>query len=200
MSHRLVNKRTLVSSVALVSIAALLPIVSAQAHNVKTSGEVAALFHIEPDHNPKAGQASRAWFALTKKGGELIPLEKCNCKLEVHQQPHKEGAEPLLEPPLKAISAEQYQGVPGAEIVFPKAGIYELELSGTAKDGQSFQPFELSYSVTVQAGEAAQPAIAPSPIVQVPTKPASSENSWLGVGVAIVALVGVGAWLIKRKS
>ena len=197
MSHRPVSKRTL-GYVTLVSIA-VLPI-SAQAHNVKTAGDVAALFHIEPDHNPKAGQASRAWFALTKKGGELIPLKNCNCKLEVHQEPHKEGSEPLLEPPLKAISADQYQGVPGAEIVFPKAGIYELELSGTAKDGQSFQPFELSYSVTVQAGEAAQPSIAPSPIAQVPPETADSRNGWVVPGVAIAALLGIGTlWLVRRK-
>lgn len=197
MSHRLANKKTLIFF-ALFSIAGL-PILSAQAHNVKTSGEVAALFHIEPDHNPKAGKASRAWFALTKKGGELISLEKCSCKLEVHQEPHKEGSKPLLEPPLKAISADQYQGVPGAEIVFPKAGIYELEISGTAKDGQSFQPFQLSYTVTVQSGEAAQPSIAPSQTAQVPTETASYRNSWLVPGVAIAALLVGSVWLIKRK-
>ncbi len=198
MSHRLASKKILHS--ALVSISACLwAILPAQAHNVKTAGDVAALFHIEPDHNPKAGQASRAWFTLTKKGGALIPLELCNCKLEVHQEPRKESAEPLLEPPLKAISVEQYQSVPGAEIVFPKAGIYKLQIRGTAKDGQSFQPFELSYSVTVQAG-AAQPAIVPAPIAQVPTKTetAGSGNGWLGLGVAIASLLG-GAWLIKRK-
>lgn len=199
MSHRPANKRLIIS--AGVSIAAcLLPILSAQAHNVKTSGDVAALFHIEPDHNPKAGRASRAWFALTKKGGELIPLEKCNCTLEVHQEPHQEGSEPLLKPPLKAISTEQYQGVPGAEIIFPKAGIYELELSGTAKDGQSFQPFELSYNVTVQSGEAAQPSIVPSPLAQAPTATeTASATRWLVPGVAIAALLGVVVWLTKRK-
>lgn len=195
MSHRLANRKTLGGTLVAIAV---LPILSAQAHNVKTSSEVAALFHIEPDHNPKAGQASRAWFTLTKKGGALIPLEQCNCKLEVYQEPHKEGSEPLLEPPLKAISADQYQGVPGAEIVFPKAGIYELEISGAAKDGQSFQPFELSYSVTVQAGNVAKPPIAPSPIAQVPAS--GSGNGWLVAGVAIAALLGIGTlWLAKRK-
>jgi len=37
------------------------------AHTVKISGDVAALFHIEPEHNPRAG--SLTWFALTRKGG-----------------------------------------------------------------------------------------------------------------------------------
>ncbi len=52
--------------------------------------------------------------------------------------------------PLKAISAEKYQGIPGADIVFPKAGIYELELSGTAKNKANFKPFKLTYTVTVR--------------------------------------------------
>lgn len=122
------------------------------AHTVKVSGDVAAVFHMEPNHNPKAGQTSRAWFALTRKGGQLIPLQQCNCKLAVYSKPHKEGSRPLLQPALKPISAEQYQGVPGADITFPKAGIYELELSGTSKSGASFRPFKLSYEVTVQPG------------------------------------------------
>lgn len=198
MSHRPANKNLLISIVVSIG-ACLLPILTAQAHNVKTTGDVAALFHIEPDHNPKAGQASRTWFALTKKGGELIPLEKCDCKLAVYQEPHKEGSKPLLEPPLKTISAEQYQGVPGAEVVFPKAGIYALEISGTAKDGQSFQPFKFSYSVTVQAGEATQSTIALSPAAQTTTE-AADRNGWLVPGVAIAALLGAGAWLVRRKK
>ncbi len=122
------------------------------AHEVKISGDVAATFHLEPDHNPKAGQPSQVWFVLTRKGGKIIPLAECNCKLAVRSEPHVEGSKPLLEPPLKAISAEQYQGIPGTEIVFPKPGAYELELSGTPKAGISFQPFELPYAVTVGAG------------------------------------------------
>ncbi|MCU0549544.1 MAG: hypothetical protein MUC48_09380 [Leptolyngbya sp. Prado105] len=53
------------------------------AHNVKTEGNVASTFHIEPNHNPKAGEPSKAWFALTKPGGEVIPLDRCDCQLKV---------------------------------------------------------------------------------------------------------------------
>lgn len=129
-----------------------LPISSAHAHTVKASGNVAATFHIEPHHNPKAGEPAQAWFALTHKGGELIPLKACNCKLAVYPQPHTAGSVPLLEPPLKAISADQYQGIPAADIVFPKQGIYELVLSGAPKIGENFTPFKLNYEVTVGAG------------------------------------------------
>jgi len=34
--------------------------------------DVAAVFHIEPEHNPRAGKPSLTWFALTRKGGQLI--------------------------------------------------------------------------------------------------------------------------------
>ena len=120
------------------------------AHEVEVSGDVAGTFHLEPNHNPRAGEPAKVWFALTLRGGKIIPLEQCNCKLAVYPKNHKKGDKPLIEPPLKAISAEKYQGIPGADIVFPKAGIYELKLSGTAKTGATFKPFELSYTVTVR--------------------------------------------------
>jgi len=123
---------------------------SAIAHEVEVSGDVAATFHLDPNHNPKAGETARVWFALTRKGGQIIPLEQCNCQLAVYPQPHKEGDKPIMEPRLEAVSAEQYNGIPGAKIIFPKVGNYELELSGTAKNGANFKPFELSYTVTVR--------------------------------------------------
>jgi len=38
------------------------------AHTVKISG-MYALFHIEPEHNPRAGKPSLTWFALTWEDG-----------------------------------------------------------------------------------------------------------------------------------
>jgi hypothetical protein len=119
------------------------------AHTVQVSGDVAATFHITPNHNPKAGKPTQAWFALTRKGGQPIPLSQCNCQLLVYSQPHPQKAQPLMTPALKAISAERYQGIPGAEIIFPRAGAYDLELRGTAKKGANFRPFTLKYSVNV---------------------------------------------------
>ena len=141
---RLSPKKNL--GIILLSVLISVPVV---AHEVEVSGDVAATFHIEPHHNPKAGQPSQAWFALTRQGGQLIPLSQCNCHLAVYPEPHKEGSSPLISPPLKAVSAAQHQNIPGADIVFPKAGAYELELTGTAKNGASFRPFRLRYTVNV---------------------------------------------------
>lgn len=130
---------------ATLSAAILLPAI---AHNVEVANEVAATFHIEPNHNPQANQPTTAWFALTRRGGTSIPLSKCNCVLKVYGIPRSKDAEPILQPELTAIDVEQYREIPGAEIIFPQAGTYELEISGTAKD-DSFAPFQLSYQVNV---------------------------------------------------
>lgn len=119
------------------------------AHNVEVSGDVAATFHLEPNHNPKAGKPAQVWFALTRRGGQIIPLSKCECQLAVYSKPRNRNAQPLMAPELRAISAERYQGIPGTEIIFPKAGAYDLVLSGTAKQGANFKPFTLTYTVNV---------------------------------------------------
>ncbi len=130
---------------ATLSAAVFLPAI---AHNVEISEEVAATFHIEPNHNPQANKPTTAWFALTRRGGASIPLSECNCDLKVYAVPRGSDTEPVLQPDLVAIDVEQYREIPGAEIVFPQPGTYELEISGTAKD-DSFTPFELSYQVNV---------------------------------------------------
>lgn len=122
------------------------------AHKVEISGDVGGTLHIEPHDNPQAGKPTQAWIALTRKGGQIIPLAQCNCQMTVYSKPHVEGSAPLMKPPLKAVSVQQYKGVPGAEVVFPKPGAYELELSGTPKAGAGFKPFRLTYTVTVGTG------------------------------------------------
>ena len=124
--------------------------IPAIAHNVEISNEVAATFHITPNHNPQIGQPTQAWFALTRRGGQTIPLSECNCILNVYAVPRGNEDEPVLQPQLSAINVEKYQEIPGAKIVFPKAGSYELEIVGTAKDNASFSSFELSYTVNVR--------------------------------------------------
>lgn len=123
-------------------------------HKVQVSADVGATLHIEPNDNPRAGEPTQAWFALTRKGGQPIPLAQCNCQLAVYAEPHTPGEPALLEPSLQPITAERFQGIPGAEITFPKPGIYELQLNGKPAKGSSFKPFELKFQVTVAAGTA----------------------------------------------
>lgn len=92
------------------------------AHKVKTEGDVGATLHVEPNDNPRAGEPAKTWFALTRKGGKVIPIAECNCQLAVYAEPHSYGEPPLIEPPLQPVSAERFQGIPGTEITFPRPG------------------------------------------------------------------------------
>ncbi|MGM3306223.1 hypothetical protein ACSQ6I_09610 [Anabaena sp. WFMT] len=129
-----------------------LPIASA--HTVKIAGDVGGTIHIEPNDNPRAGEPAQTWFALTRKGGKVLPLKECNCQLAIYAEPHTPGEPALLEPDLIPVQAERYQGIPGAEITFPKPGVYELQLKGKPVTEANFRPFELKFQVTVTAGKA----------------------------------------------
>ena len=129
------------------AIAFALPVV---AHEVKVSGDVAATFHINPSHQPKVGKPSQTWFALTKQGGKVVPLSQCDCKLAIYPVPQAQGQTlPLMQPILSTMNVDRYRNVPGATIIFPKSGVYELKLTGTPKAGTKFKPFQFAYEVTV---------------------------------------------------
>jgi hypothetical protein len=130
---------------------AILPLVpsAATAHQVEISGDVGGTIHIEPNDTPRAGESNLTWFALTRRGGRLIPLTSCNCQVTVYAQPHRSGNSPVSRPSLFAVSAEGYEGIPGANITFPQAGSYDVVLQGRPIVSGDFAPFELRFSVTV---------------------------------------------------
>jgi hypothetical protein len=167
---------------------------SVAAHKVEISGDVAGTWHVEPNHNPKAGETSRAWVALTRKGGALIPLQQANCQMAVYSQPRKQGDSPILQPQVKAINVEKYENIPGADIVFPNTGIYQLELSCKPKTEASFQAFQMKYDVTV-ATAATKP---PQQLAQSKdnnkdnNKTNTDEQQMNAPSIAIPAILGLG--------
>jgi len=181
------------------------------AHKTVVAGDVAGTWHVEPNHNPKAGEPAIAWVALTREGGDLISLTEAACQMQVYRMPRQPEDLPILEPPVEAIAAEQYDGIPAADIVFPQAGLYQLQLNCTPIEEASFTPFELQYDVTVAAGN---PAPAPTVVSGTPLPPLPGEevaptqgerNQQGGVGVggaiALLSIVGVGSWLwINRRK
>ncbi|MFB8790444.1 MAG: hypothetical protein U7123_16720 [Potamolinea sp.] len=172
----------------------------ALAHKVQIAEDIGGTLHIEPNDTPRAGESSLAWFALTRKGGKVLPLEECNCKLSVYSQTLNTSYSPILNPVLKAVSAEKYQGIPGAKIQFPQPGAYQLQLSGTPKIEGSFKPFELKFEVTVAAGKpiaTASPEVSPSVIL-----PRDQSISWQATVIVLTAIIGIGIlWRVAwRRS
>ncbi|WP_246162735.1 hypothetical protein [Brasilonema sennae] len=177
------------------------------AHKVKTEGNVGATLHVEPNDNPRAGEPAKTWFALTRKGGKVIPLAECNCQLAVYAEPHSPSEPPLIEPSLQAVSVERFQGIPGTEITFPRAGAYQLQLSGKPKDGKSFQPFELKFPVTVAVGSATNNNVQESQTVQNVNQSVTEERTQ-GVpfwAIALSLLLAVGVFfgvlrMVKKRE
>jgi hypothetical protein len=169
------------------------------AHQVEIADDVAATLHIEPNDLPKANEPTQVWFILTRRGGKLIPLADCQCKLTVELVPRTPSSPPLLEPLLQPRTSEGYRGIPGAEITFPQSGKYELVLSGTPKPGKSFKPFRLEYPVTVTAKAATSSPTVAQPQGQNP--PGRIDYGLIGAialsGLGIIAIALI--WQKKRR-
>lgn len=179
----------------IISLILVLPGKPALTHTVKVSGTVAATFHIEPRHNPKAGEPAQAWFALTQQGGAVLPLTDCDCKLAVYDKTDPTAKSPVQTPVLKPISTEQYREIPAATLVFPQSGNYELVLSGAPKGKTEFQPFQLNYAVTVTAGMPPQTSEKPHGAVAHASHPDSAphaHSSWIASAIAGGALLSLG--------
>jgi hypothetical protein len=149
------------------------------AHTVQRAGNVAVTFHIEPNHNPRSGEPSKAWFVLTRPGGDPIALEECDCVLTVHPLPRRPGDRPESQPPLTEIDAETFRAIPGALVTFARSGAYELVLTGQPRSPDGFTPFSVSYGVTVLGGTnraAASPTPSPTP-ASASTDPAAIAAS-----------------------
>jgi hypothetical protein len=116
------------------------------AHEVRTSNSVGGTIHIEPNDRPIAGQKSRVWIALTRRGGEIIPYEKCNCRLEVRSLTNKNIKFTASK---SASILDSYLGLPSIEVTFPQVGRYELQLNGEPKGDENFSKFELIFTTNV---------------------------------------------------
>lgn len=167
------------------------------AHSLKIDGAVGGTLHIEPNDTARAGKPAQTWFALTRKGGKVIPLEECNCQLAVYAEPHTPGKPALLEPNLQPVQAERYQGIPGTEITFPQPGRYQLKLKGEPKTAGNFQPFELKFQVTVAAGKAVQtPKLIQTPALDSSTSTTGSTTTGSIQPIPIILIVLAAAGII----
>ncbi len=119
------------------------------AHKVKINNQIGATLHVEPNDQARTNRSTIIWFALTKKGGQIIPLSQCQCQLQVFKLPSKKA---VMQPMLRSINAEKYQGIPSTNISFKQSGTYLLELSGRPQVGANFQPFKLQFDLVVVEG------------------------------------------------
>lgn len=186
-----------------------LVVLPAQAHKTEVSGDVAGTWHLEPNHSPKAGEPARVWVALTQQGGQVIPLEQCDCALAVYAT-NQPGAAPIMQPTLQAISPEQFQNILGAEITFPAVGEYRIVLTGRPRAEATFTPFELSYTTVVAVGSAAAsqtesnpPTVPTGDTLETPPSPEPNQSSgpwaqFIAIGAAVLGVSLAIAVVVSR--
>ena len=128
--------------------------------------------------------------------------------MAVFSKPRKPTDKPILQPSVQAINAEKYQGIPGANIIFPSVGLYQLELNCTPKTEGDFWAFTMNYDVTVATGEKAvtpSPQVSPQQAQKVSGASASTEPEGTNVlSIALPVVIGLGvvgtaAWFIKKR-
>lgn len=179
------------------------------AHLIKTDGDIGATFHLEPNHNPRSGEPAQTWFALTQSGGESVSLDDCDCQLQVFRGGDR--SEAIATPTLTAISTEGYKDIPGAEVIFPEAGVYDLVLTGSPQNSANFEPFSLNYEVTVRPGRAATESASETETSETQASETQPIPSGEGVdettgfvfpgvwgAIAVGGVVVLGGWAWKR--
>lgn len=133
----------------LLFLGVLLATLPANAHKTEVSGDVAGVWHVEPNHRPIAGQTAQIWVALTRRGGQTLSLQEASCRMAVYREPRKADSKPISQPALTWINIEQYRGVPSAKVTLPMIGLYQAELNCSPKMAGSFKPFQMRYQLTV---------------------------------------------------
>lgn len=151
-----------------------IPNIAASAHTTKVVNDIAVTVHVEPEHQPSAGQETRVWFLLTRQGGAVVPLDAADCRLTVHQQPYKIGDRPLLQPKIIPINAERYQNIPGAKLTFPTPGTYALDFGCTAKQAGDFTDFSINHEAIVK-GQIIKDQIATESAIASPENPTDTD-------------------------
>lgn len=107
------------------------------AHVQTAGGSVSAVMHILPDDSPRAGEDTFVQFAFGGSGNDF-DTGSCACELEVRDTKGVSSITPV-EPVDGSSTASQ------ARVVFPRAGVYDLTLRGTAGQGR----FAIEYTVRI---------------------------------------------------
>lgn len=115
------------------------------AHDLEKDKNIGALFHIEPDDQPKAGVPVEGWFEIRKKGGTSIQAQDCACLVRIYSGKPKPTAKPIGEYTLSG--GERVT----AKLMFPSPGPYTVRLVGQSKKSGKvvFNPFQINWPVRV---------------------------------------------------
>lgn len=126
----------------------LLPVAAVKAHEIKTSGTLDILLHMEPLDDPAAGEPGEMYFGVSDSA-EKFKFADCACTATVAF----EGQELLRYKITAADEAPDWgANVARVNFTFPKIGIYQVTIEGSSNNNNSFAPFKLEYDKRIERG------------------------------------------------
>jgi hypothetical protein len=155
------------------------------AHTLETHSTVGALFHIDPNDEPIAGQPATIYIELQDKSAKLTPAN-CNCKLVISLQ-DKEIFNDFL---FKNDAASLATQVP---FVFPKAGVYTVSIEG--EPAAEIEPFDLDYETQVKLNTSLAATNEPGA-----SKPYDHTTHYIVFGAGGLVVLGYLAYTLKKKK
>ena len=122
----------------LIAVCTILSSQTASAHVLESDGSVGAVLHINPADEPVAGEVSDIYFEIKDKK-QKFQAKDCVCKLRITRD-------------RTVIFEQPFDKDGGSSYTFPAQDVYTVSALGTPKEGATFEPFELNYSVRVEKG------------------------------------------------
>ena len=115
----------------------------AKAHILKTDGNIGAVFHVDPDDDPIAGQQTGFFFEFKDKQRKFTP-QNCNCTFSI-----TEDGKQIFSQPLFQNNTDPSLTNASIFYAFPEKNVYQIKVIGKPNTPDAFQPFTLVYDVRV---------------------------------------------------
>lgn len=167
----------------IITIALAIVPLAASAHVFLTDGGITVLMHVNPNDDPVAGQPATLLFGITDISNKFNAAN-CDCQVTVKDSSGKQLLSVALPNISTQIDASLYEF--SEPFTFPDKDVYSIEVTGKPKTANTFQTFDVNYSLRVDQ------AITTS----TPTK--SSNQWWYYAGGAIVFIAAI-IFIIKKR-
>lgn len=142
------------------------------AHELESDNGISAVLHLPPDDKPISGETTKYEFLVSDQKGQLS-LTDCDCKVLL-----KKNGQLIKSQQLQVTDDQRGYG----SVIFPKPGVYNLELTGAPRANADFDDFEFENSVRVYQ----KPSVVPTGFI---------------IAGSVLAGLGVlyGLWLVVNK-
>lgn len=164
------------SLLAVILCTVTLRVAPVSAHELETDGTITAILHTTPDDDPVSGKPVQ-YLVFMDDNTRRFSLAGCMCTATIQEHSRLVGVQKLV---------PNQQLVPGGTFTFPRAGDYDIIISGQPLQPGGFQPFSLDFAVHVGQG-----------VANTQLRPVATALILAGVGLVAVAALVACIWQVR---